>query len=258
MGESKSVSKIKIDVDEMVTAISQLPTVHVNREDYLRAEFAKYCSPQQIELILMLGPVEAGISARRVNQMALAAIKHETGIAAALSAAAGLPGGWGLAVTIPADLAQFHAGILRVSQKLAYLHGWPDLFKESGKGMDDDTKGVMLLFMGVMYGIRDAGASLTKLSTLITAHVEKQIFKQPLTQTWFYPAVKAVLGKIGIKVNKSVFSKAVAGGIPIVGALISGTLTWVTFDQMAVRLHEHLRKMSATKRRLLKTQQLPK
>ena len=38
-----------------------------------------------------------------------------------------MPGGLGLALAIPADLAQFYGNILALSQKLMYIYGWPDI-----------------------------------------------------------------------------------------------------------------------------------
>jgi hypothetical protein len=54
--------------------------------------------------------------------------KFGTTKVAALSAAAGIPGGIALLGTISADLAQAPARVLRIAQKLAYLYSWPNLF----------------------------------------------------------------------------------------------------------------------------------
>ena len=56
----------------------------------------------------------------------------------ALSAIAGIPGGFALLATVPADTAQYLGHMLRVAQKLAYLYRWPDLFEEDDEP-DDAT-----------------------------------------------------------------------------------------------------------------------
>ena len=56
----------------------------------------------------------------------------------ALSAIAGIPGGFALLATVPADTAQYLGHMLRVAQKLAYLYSWPDLFEEDDEP-DDAT-----------------------------------------------------------------------------------------------------------------------
>lgn len=56
--------------------------------------------------------------------------------------------------TVPADMVQNFAHMIRVAQKLAYLYSWPDLFSSDGDEMDDATKGVLTLFIGVMLARR--------------------------------------------------------------------------------------------------------
>jgi hypothetical protein len=255
MGNSKSLTKFHFDAEELVAKVAQLPTVHVDREKYLRSQFDQFCDEKQLEQIVLKGPGVAGISARRINQLALSSIAHETTLVSALSAAAGLPGGWALAGTIPADIAQFHGAMLRVSQKLAYMHGWPELFENNSEKMDDNTKGVMMVFLATMYGIKGAASTLATFSSLFSTHVEKTLFKAALTKGSFYPAFKAAAKHVGIKINKSVFSKGVSKLIPIAGAIISGTVTMVTFRKMSLTLHKHLGEMERNKRRALKTAQ---
>lgn len=84
------------------------------------------------------GPIAAGVPQGIIDKLAKGSIDFETTKVTAISAAAGLPGGTAIAATIPADLAQFYAHVLRIAQKLAYLYGWDELFSENG--MDDGTE----------------------------------------------------------------------------------------------------------------------
>ena len=59
-----------------------------------------------------------------------------------------------MAVTIPADLVQFYWHAIVLSQKLAYLYGWPDLLKEDEA--DEETKAKITLLIGVMMGAQVA------------------------------------------------------------------------------------------------------
>lgn len=119
MGESKSLSRIHVDANDIVAWSAKLPTVHVDREKYLRAQFDKYCDDALLERVIELGPIKAGIPTRTVNLIAKSAINHETAMVTLISTAAGIPGGafmWG---TVPGDIAQFHGAMIRISQN------WP-------------------------------------------------------------------------------------------------------------------------------------
>ena len=64
--------------------------------------------------------------------------------------------------TIPADMAQFYGHVLALAQKLLYLYGWPDL-QNGGKGMDDGTRQILTLFVGVAFGSSQAAIMAKKL-----------------------------------------------------------------------------------------------
>ncbi|MBI5160058.1 MAG: hypothetical protein HY996_01330 [Micrococcales bacterium] len=158
----------------------------------------------------------------------------------ALSAAAGLPGGITMVATIPADAAQYFAHVIRVAQKLAYLYDWPELFEDSPYGMNDVTKNILTLFVGVMFGVNTANNGLRALSAKIATQTAKQLPQQALTKGVIYPIVKSVARRLGIQMSKTIFANAVAKAVPLVGAVISGGVTAATFVPMSYRLKKHL------------------
>ncbi len=50
----------------------------------------------------------------------------------AISAAAGIPGGYAMIATIPADIIQYYGVALRFAQEMVYLYGGADIW-EDGK-----------------------------------------------------------------------------------------------------------------------------
>lgn len=256
MGKSKNAEQIQAKVTEIVAQAAKIPGVHVNREDYLRAQFDKHCTPEMLDKIVELGPHAAGVSPKTINMLANSTIKHEVALATSLSAVAGIPGGWAMLASIPADLIQFHGGLIRTAQKLAYIHDWPELFSVKGDKIDDETKNLILLFIGVMFGVQGAAAAITKLATQVEVHVGKQIAAKALTKTWYYPIVKKIVIGIGGRMNKTIFANAAAKFVPLVGAALSGGLTFFTFRPMSQRLNKHLLKVAQTKRRALKKAEL--
>lgn len=252
MGKTEALEVVQEKVSEIVVKAAKLPGVHVNREKYLRAEFDKHCTPEMLDKIVELGPHAAGVPLKTIKQIANSSIKHEVALATTLSAAAGIPGGLAMLATIPADLIQFHGGLLRISQKLAYLHDWPELFKLDGEHIDDETKSVLILFTGVMFGVQGAAKAITKLANQIESHVAATIAGKALTKTGVYPIVKSVAKAIGIRMNKVIFANAAAKFIPLLGAALSGGLTFFSFRTMTLRLNKHLLAVQATKKRALR------
>jgi hypothetical protein len=217
-----------------------LPGVRIDRKDYLRSALARRCSEEQIRRAIDETPAAAGISMQILDQLANESIKYETAKVSALSAAAGIPGLLFLPATVPADLAQNFGHMLRIAQKLAYLYSWPDLLSGDGDDLDDATKGVLTLFVGVMFGTQSANAGVGKVAGLLAEQAVKKLPRQALTKGVVYPMVKKVASYLGVQMTKQTFAKAVAKAVPLVGAVVSGGLTLATFLPMAKRLKKHL------------------
>ncbi|MGW4817159.1 hypothetical protein ACWEPB_36700 [Kitasatospora cineracea] len=218
---------------------ANLPGVRIDREAYLRKTLARSCSAEQVERAVRESPAAAGIPAEVLEKAANDSIRYEAGKVSALSAAAGIPGVLFLAATVPADLAQYFGHMLRIAQKLAYLYSWPDLF--SGEDdLDDATKGVLTLFLGVMFGTHSANAAVGAIATRISKQIIKQLPRKALTKGVVYPVVKKVAAYLGVQMTKQTFAKGVSKAIPVVGAVLSCGLTLATYLPMAKRLKNHL------------------
>jgi len=227
----------KLDIVQVVSAASQVPGVRIKRDDFLRSEFGapKYSHLKQE--ILKKGPVAAGISKADVAAHAKAVIDFEAAKATTLSAAAGLPGGAAVIAAVPADLAQFYAHVLRVIQKLMYLYGWEDF-----GGMDEGTKNILFICLGIMSGVHAAENAMTKLCASTAAKMSKTIAAKALTKTTLYPVVKQICTQLGVRMTKEVFAKSVSKLVPVLGAVASGALTLATFKPMCNKLLNSLSK----------------
>ena len=149
--------------------------------------------------------------------------------------------------TVPADLAQYMGHLLRIAQKLAYIYSWPDLFADADDDIDEATESMLILFVGVMFGVQIAQGGVAKVANMIAANVAKKLPQQALTQGLIYPIVKKVAGYLGVNMTKKLFASGVAKAIPIVGAVLSGGLTLGTFLPMSKRLQKHLASLELTK-----------
>ena len=146
---------------DFLTKIVCLPGVRIRRDEFLRQELTKvHASDDIIARSLDTNPAAAGVPLAVLDGLAEETISYETNKSAAISFAAGIPGGFAMLAAIPADLTQYYAHALRIMQKLAYLYGWHDLVADADQ-TDDDTIGVLAVFFGVMLGVGGAAQSLT-------------------------------------------------------------------------------------------------
>ncbi len=197
----------------------------------MKVALSRHFDEKTVSKAIALTPSQAGISVDELRQIANSCINYETTKVTTLSFAAGIPGGLAMLGTVPADLVQFMAHILRIVQKLIYLYGWQELFDESGQ-MDDGTANLLTLFIGVMFGVNGASTALIKISEAAA--------QKALTKGVVYPIVKKVATALGMKMTKEIFAKGVSRIIPVVGGVVSGTVTYATYKPMAKKLRNHL------------------
>ncbi|MCE0488134.1 hypothetical protein [Ornithinimicrobium sediminis] len=232
---------------QVLDAAAKMPGVRINRGTYLRIALKRYCSEEQIQKAIAYSPAAAGIPLRVITEAANTSIRYETGKVTGMSSLAGLPGGFAMIGTIPADLVQYFGHALRIAQKLAYIYSWPDLFAEDDEELDEATKSILTLFVGVMFGVQMAQASVTKVSTIIAGQVVKKLPQKALTQGAIYPVVKKVASLLGVRMTKQLFAGGVAKIVPLAGAVFSGGLTFATFLPMSKKLQKHLASLELTK-----------
>lgn len=217
----------------------ELPGIRIKRDDFLRKELSKYYDNAVVEKAIQTNPAQAGISVKNLEHIATSCINFEAAKVTAISAAAGIPGGLAMAATVPADIAQFFGHVIRILQKLVYLYGWQELFRGED-GLDDETTNQLTLFIGVMFGVNAANAAISKIAQAAAIKTEKSLVQKALTKGTIYPIVKKVATTIGVKMTKDVFAKGVGKAIPIIGAAVSGGLTFATFKPMTKKLQKYL------------------
>ena len=229
---------------EFLAKVVRVPGVRVNREEFLRQELRKlHMSDDAIQRAIDSNPLLAGVSLTAIDRLAEEAISYETNKSAAISFVAGIPGGFAMLGTIPADLMQYYAHALRIMQKLAYLYGWGDLLPDS-RDADDDTLGVLAVFFGVMLGVGGAAQSLTAFARVAakTAYQNHATKRALMSITW-YPVVKHSLRLIGINITKSTAAKGFSKLVPVIGGFVSSGLTFMTLQSQSALLKEHLREI---------------
>lgn len=232
----------QIDFNKLLQSSLKLPLVHIDRDEFLEKELSKYCDSKIVKIAVENNPAYAGISSKIIDHIAKSSINYETLKVSTISFAAGIPGGFTMAASIPADITQYYAHILRIIQKLAYIYGWQSLI-EKDKTIDDETSQILTLFTGVMFGVKGATSVVTKISSSIAQKVGKTLSQKALTKGVIYPIVKKTATMIGVKMTKDIFAKSVSKVIPVVGGVVSGGITFASYKPMSVKFKKYLEKL---------------
>ena len=220
-------------------AAMAIPGATVDRASYLESQLTSHCPREQVAQAIRSRPAVAGISPDLIDSLADSSTRSHVLKATSISFATGLPGGWAMAATIPADLAQYFWNAIVLCQKLAYLYGWPDLL-EDGE-LDEEAELRITLLIGAMMGAAKANRLLSGVAARFAAQVAQRLPRQALTKTAYYPIVKVIGPWIGVQVTKQSFARGLSRVIPVIGAATSAALTATLMWPMASRLKNHLR-----------------
>lgn len=232
MKEQHAAEK-ELALETIISSAVQIPGVKVNRSKFLSETFA--AEDAEIQDILDLGPIEAQFPQDRLSVLAHKLILTRSSQSSLASFVAGIPGGFAMAATIPADVLQFFGMALRLAQELSYLYGAQDLWQD--KQIDDEkVKNQLLLYCGVMFGVSGAVSGVRVLTTQIAKTALKRLPQKALTKTFWYPIIKQIGKSIGIKVTKSTVAQGFSKAIPVIGGVISGGLNFASMMPMANRL----------------------
>ena len=203
---------------QVLEQVSKLPVVKVDRNQFLMDKFGKGLSQEEVGKLLADGPVNI-VSKDKLDKAAKACIMDNVLLSSGASVLAGLPGGIAMAVTIPADVAQYYAMALKLAQELGYIYGFQYLWSEKDK-LTEEAQNTLLLYLGVMLGVSGTGALLRAGGMAIGKQALKSIPQKALTKTLYYPILKKVLKVFGISLTKGTFAKGVSKVLPVVSGVI--------------------------------------
>ena len=146
-----------------------------------------------------------------------------------------------MAATIPADVVQYYGYTLRAIQKLLYLYGFPEIDSDGeGISLDSETINRIVVCLGVMNGVAGANNAVKALAKALSVGVEKKLIAAALTKGTLYPILKSTLKWFGVKLTKEIFAKTVKNAIPVVGGIVGGGITFLSFKPCCMRLKDVL------------------
>ena len=227
----------QVGIDDVIVLAIKSPGVHITRASFLQKELFKNHPQEVIDKAIASTPALAGIPSEEIDRIADEVIKFERNSVSGISMALGLPGGWTMAATIPADIVQYYGYTLRAVQKLLYLYGFPEIdCDEEGLQLDSETINTIIVCLGIMNGVAGANNAIKAMAKALAVGVEKQLMKMALTKGAIYPIVKSVLKWFGITLTKSLFAGGIRKAIPVVGGVVGGGITFATFKPCCLRL----------------------
>lgn len=110
--------------------------------------------------------------------------------------------------TIPADIIQYYGYMLRAAQKLMYLYGFPEIdVNEKGQTFDTQTLNLLIVCLGVMYGVAGANNAIKAMARALAVGVKKKLINTALTKGTIYPIVKKCSKMVWCKDDKRSFCR---------------------------------------------------
>ena len=230
-----------IDIEDVIIMGLRTPGIKIKRDEFLQKELMKNYSAEKIAIAIKTTPANAGISVKEIDLIADNVIKFERNCVSGISAALGAPGGVAMAATIPADIIQYYGYMLRATQKLMYLYGFPEIdVEEKEHGLDSETLNILIICFGVMYGVAGANNAIKVMANGLAKGISKKIMNTALTKGTIYPIVKSVAKWFGVKMTKSLLAGAVQKSLPVIGGVIGGGITFVSFKPCCDKLKKSL------------------
>ena len=230
----------RVDTEDIIILGLRIPGVHIDREDFLKKQLMKNYANDVVQDAVKFNPAHAGITVEEIDNIADQVIQYERNCVSGISLALGAPGGVAMVATLPTDIAQYYGYMLRAIQKLLYLYGFPEINVENAVNIDDETMNLITLCLGVMYGLEGSVASIKILSNALGKGVEKKLLQKALTKGTFYPIVKKISRWFSVCMTKQVFAGFFRKAIPVVGGVVGGGITYLSFKPCCDNLKKSL------------------
>lgn len=235
----------EVGIEDVIVLGLRTPGVKVNRKEFLTKELKKNYSPLIIEDAIEFNPAHANILIDEINKIADEVIQYERNCVSGISAALGMPGGVSMVATLPVDIAQYYGYMLRATQKLMYLYGFPEInVDETNQTFDSETINILIICLGVMYGVAGANTAIKAMAKGLAKGISKKIMTTALTKGTLYPIVKSIAKWFGVNMTKKMLTGMVQKSLPVIGGVIGGGITYVSFkpccDKLKLSLQDTL------------------
>lgn len=245
----------QITIEDVIIMGLKVPGIKINRSEFIKKEFSKYYSEETIDNIIKYNPAHENIPINKISKIADDIIQYERLCVSGISTALSAPGGFAMVATLPTDIAQYYGYMLRATQELLYLYGFPEIDINSQQLLDSETINTLIVCMGVMYGVAGANTALKSMAKALGVGVEKKLINKALTKGTIYPIVKSVAKWFNVRMTKEVFAGFFKKSIPIVGGVIGGSITYLSFKPCCEKLKTTLENTKLSNPKYIETRE---
>lgn len=219
----------------------KIPGVKVNRTAFLKHQLRPYISDDRLALVSEKKTYDI-TEDKILDLVADATIKNHVRTVTLLSAASGVPANPLIAVGLASvDVAQYFAQVLMLSQKIAYIYGFPDLMDEN-ENFTEVSKSMLFVLLAVAFGCKIGDQKIRLVLAALAKGVEKRLPKKALTYTWWYPIIKRIAPWFMKKMTKEKMGAIAGKVIPLAGIPLSGGFTYLSFRKAAKHLKVECKK----------------
>lgn len=99
---------------------------------------------------------------------------------------------------------------------------------------------LLIICLGVMYGVQGTNTALKAIATALGKGVEKKLMRATLTKGTIYPIVRSVSKWFRVNMTKQIFAGFFKKSIPVVGGVIGGGITYISFKPCCDKLKKSL------------------
>lgn len=245
----------QITIEDVIIMGLKVPGVKINRSEFIKKEFSKYYSEEIIDNIVKYNPAHENIPINKISKIADDVIQYERLCVSGISTALSAPGGFAMVATLPTDIAQYYGYMLRATQELLYLYGFPEIDINSQQLLDSETINTLIVCMGVMYGVAGANTALKSMAKALGVGVEKKLINKALTKGTIYPIVKSVARWFNVRMTKEIFAGFFKKSIPIIGGVIGGSITYLSFKPCCEKLKTTLENTKLSNPKYIETRE---
>ena len=224
--------------EEITAQILKMNVAKVDRAEFLNKELKGHYPEETVQTAIEYNPAYAGIDKQKISRRAYEVIQRETKKVSGISFAAGLPGGYAMAATVPAEMIQYFAYTVRAIQELAYLYGFDEF--DLKEGADSYGMHQILVLLGAMYDIQGADESIRVIAEADAQKKSKELANEALTKEALYPVVKKITEEVRTKIAKRMYVKSASKIVPVIGGAVSGRMTYNAFKENCTRLKDCL------------------
>ena len=239
--------KSSLSAEEILRKAMKVPGVRINRARFLRRELKLFFPEETVIRAIRYNPAAAGIPPEKIGGISRGVINREANEVAGLSVLASLPVSAlpaAVAGAVAADIVAYFAHIVKAVQELAYLYGFED-FGLDGDEIAPEAMETIMVFLGVMFGIRGSGPVLEKMGGRAAKKTAKRtvrkLVKKELKKNAVIPGAEKIIAGISVKLTKQMLADAVASAVPVAGGVASGLLMVALFKPRCTKLKRKLK-----------------